>query len=193
MAPKIPSGWSMTRKTVVVVVGERLLEPLMVVSWCVLCVVGPQRSSRSAALRWALAAGELDAGDAADDQAGEPSRRDEPRQGLGDEVQRRQQARGRRCQCGDRDRPRQLPGAKAGQSEGAEEDPEGWGVEYAPREELAAGQRGDAGLPPSPPTREGRRVPRRGGQGRGGEAPPAIAAVCSVRDPGPARPASRAT
>src|SRR6266511_1616406 len=70
MAPKIPSGWSMTRKTVVVVVGELLLEPLMVVSWCVLCVVGPQRSSRSAALRWALAAGELDAGDAADDQAG---------------------------------------------------------------------------------------------------------------------------
>src|SRR6266508_1086208 len=102
-----PAGWSMTRKTVVVVVGERLLEPLMVVSWCVLCVVGPQRSSRSAALRWALAAGELDAGDAAVDHAAEPPREDAPRQGLGDEVQRRQQARGRRRHCGDSDRQRQ--------------------------------------------------------------------------------------
>src|SRR6266702_1711739 len=144
-------------------------------------------------LAWACAAGELGAGDAGDDEAGEPSRGDEPGQGLGDEVQRRQQARRCRHQRGDSYRPRQFAGAQAGQSEGAEQDPEGW-VWITPPARNSRRTRTAALVSRRPQGPESAAAhAAEAARDAAAREPPAIAAVCNVRDPRPARPASRAT
>src|SRR5215216_7459949 len=96
-------------------------------------------------------------GDAADQQPREPPRRDEPPRGLPDEVERREQARGRRDQPGDRHRPGQLACAQPGQREHTGQHTEADAVYRSTCHKGPPRQRGGAVivLPPAAAERQG--------------------------------------
>src|SRR5215213_2747933 len=143
---------------------------LLCVYNAVILTSDPAISSRTAA----RAAAEPHTRDSAHQQPGEPPDRDEPPCLLLDEVERRQEARGRRDQTRDRHRPGQLAGAQPGQRERAGQNPEANAVNRAAGREGSSGQpRGVlVVLPPAAAERQGaqpRGRKRCGGEPSAGE------------------------